>query len=179
MSGSAQPGDILLFYRATGLSRLITWFTRSPFYHVGICAGNGLVVEARPRGVVVRDLSDPADGSTFVVISAPGGREAGEAALRWADSRVGSRYDVFGAASIVLETVFKRLRLNYAAGSRFTCGELVTQAYLHAGVDLFNGHDPERILPRYFARFLPPLLEDRLREQARLLSLRRSPGPAA
>src|SRR5205807_36613 len=38
-----RPGDVLLFHRATGLNRVITWFTRSPYYHVAIYAGDSHV----------------------------------------------------------------------------------------------------------------------------------------
>ena len=38
------------------MNRLITWFTGSPFYHVALYAGDQHVVEARPQGVVRRDL---------------------------------------------------------------------------------------------------------------------------
>src|SRR5690242_7600270 len=51
-----EPGDILLFHHARGENLAITLFTRSPFYHAAIYAGEGQVVESRPRGVVEDSL---------------------------------------------------------------------------------------------------------------------------
>ena len=90
MDAIAQPGDILLFYHATGFKgRLIAWFTRSRYYHAAIYAGEGYVIEARPGGVVDRDLNGPEGGHEYVVIPAPGRR--GEEALEWAKSQLGDK----------------------------------------------------------------------------------------
>ena len=47
-----MPGDILLFNRPQGITpRIISWFSRSPFYHVAIADEDLHTVEARPKGV--------------------------------------------------------------------------------------------------------------------------------
>ena len=149
---NAQPGDILLFTHAKKWNRLITWFTKSRFYHVAIFEGDTFVVEARPRGVVRRDLNGPDGDRYFVIASAP--HSKGEAALRWAQARIGDGYDPIDVAVIVLETMFKNLNINYTSKHRFSCGEFVAKAYLEAGVNLFPDRKPERVVPADFARFL-------------------------
>lgn len=152
----AQPGDILLFNRATGLNRLITWFTDSPFYHVGISLGEGRVVEARPRGVVIRDLMGPDGDKRFEIISADniGGREAALKAVQWAQAQVGDGYDPFNVAAIVLDRSFTCMSCNATLPERWACGEFVTTAFEEADVELFPGRDAATIVPADYAQFL-------------------------
>ena len=134
-----QPGDILLFKRARKWNRLITWFTRSPYYHVAIYEGRDHVVEARPRGVVRRDLNGPDGDKSFEVIPAPEGR--GAEALRWAEQQVGKRYGKRDVAVLIAGRVANEPRPRYNTRDKFSCGELVTCAFQNAGVPLFPGHD--------------------------------------
>jgi hypothetical protein len=62
-----SPGDILLFYRARGLARLITLATRSPFYHVAIGVGDD-IERAGVRLFPDIDAADvvPADFARFL-----------------------------------------------------------------------------------------------------------------
>jgi hypothetical protein len=146
-----KPGDILLFHRARGLNRLITWFTRSPFYHVAIYAGDGRTVEARTRGVVHATLRGR-EGN-FCVLPAPKGR--GRAALAWALRQVGDGYDERDLLIILLERIFGRLYLP-ARLDAFTCGEFVATAFDEAGVALFPDRDLAAVVPADFAELLPP-----------------------
>lgn len=147
-----QPGDILLFYNARGLARLITWFTRSPFYHVGICDGDGCVVEARPRGVVRRDLNAVGEHD-YLVIEAP--RDAAPRALEWAREQLGDGYDVPGVLVLILERLFVNLHLNIKpTHDRFSCGEFVTCAFEAAEVQLLPDKKPNLVVPADFAKLL-------------------------
>lgn len=150
-----QPGDILLFCRARKFNRLITWFTKSPYYHAALYKGDGFVVEARPRGVIERDLNGPDGDKAFDVIEAPDGREKGEAALQWALSQVGKSYDKKGVAVLVADRMLRSVKLKDKDRDKFSCGELVTCAFLNAGVELFPDRNPGDIVPADFARFLP------------------------
>lgn len=152
-------GDILLFAHATGMNRLITFFTRSRYYHVAIYAGNAHVVEARPQGVTCRDLRGPLGTHYCAVLPAPGGK--GAEALAWARQQVGAGYDRADVLVIILEHIFRRLHLNYAPPGKFSCGEFVALAYQHAGVELFPGRDPHGTDPADYAPLLPPGAEPR------------------
>jgi uncharacterized protein YycO len=146
-----QPGDILLFHNARGTNNIASWLTGSPFYHVGIYAGDGKAVEARPRGVVHDTLRDRLHD--FMIVPAPEGK--GSDALNWAESKVGDPYDKVGLAIIFLEHIFTHLHLNYTPGNRFTCGEFVATAFDRAGVRLFPDRDLDDVTPADFARLLP------------------------
>jgi uncharacterized protein YycO len=150
----AEPGDLLLFTRAKGLNRTITWLTRSSYYHVGIYRGDNQVIESRPRGVVCRDLNGPDGDKSFVVVPAPGGREAGLAALRWAETQIGNGYDAAGAFVIILDQLFS-CSLPYTTHKHFSCGELVAKAYAEAGYELLPHRVPECVVPADFEQFLP------------------------
>lgn len=149
----AQPGDILLFYNAGGLTRLITWFTHSPFYHVGISAGDDRVFEARPRGVVCRDLRAVGENNYLVI---PYADKGGAQALAWAQEQLGDQYDAIGVAILVLERLFTNLHLNVKPSrNRFSCGELVLCSFHEVGVDLLPGKTPDTVVPADFAELLP------------------------
>ena len=153
---SAQPGDLLLFNRAKGLNRLITWFTKSRFYHVGIYVGDNHVVEARPCGVVTRDLMGPDGDKRFEIIPAEkvGGRDIAGRASDWAKSQIGDGYDPVNVAAIVLDRTFTCCVLNTSLPDRWACGEFVVTAFQHAGKDLFPEKEAARVVPADFEKFL-------------------------
>lgn len=136
----ARPGDVLLFNRAKGFNRLITQYTRSPYYHVAICCAPYHVVEARPRGVVIRDLRGTDGDKRFEVIPAEnvGGREAAQKALEWAITQVGDGYDPLSSVAVVLHRTFNVSSGEVSLHERWACGEFVATAFETAGVKLFE-----------------------------------------
>lgn len=153
---SARRGDLLLFTKARGPNRLITWFTSSRFYHVGLYEGNGWIVEARPRGVVRRNLNGPDGDRHFIAIPFEklATNEQAEAALAWAEQQLGDGYDPLDVAAIILERLFRSLKINYTSPDKFSCGEFVTQAWREADIDLFPLRDAGRIVPADFEPLL-------------------------
>ena len=156
-----RPGDILLFCNARKFNRLITWFTKSPYYHVAIYKGDGFVVEARPRGVVERDLNGPDGDKAFDVIPSPHGREVGCDALEWAQQQIGAKYDKIDVAVIILERIFENLKINYTNRNKFSCGEFVACAWENAGARLFPDREAESVVPADFATFLPEKVREK------------------
>ncbi len=149
------PGDILLFHHPERLrSVLISLCTASPYYHVGIYAGNGEVIEARLPAVVKRNLYHEKDGYRFVVLRAPH-REAGIAALNWAREHIGARYDLGSLFRWALARILHRPSLcGCNREGCYVCGNFVVIAYQAAGVDLFPGRAPAEIVPADFAPLL-------------------------
>jgi hypothetical protein len=152
----AQPGDLLLFNHADGLNRMITWFTKSKYYHVGIYGGEGKVVEARPRGVVCRDLNGPDGDKHFDVIPAEAfaTREAAQAALSWARAQIGDGYDPVNVLSIVLDRTFSCFSWNASLPRHWSCGEFAATAFEQVGATLFE-KPAASVVPADFERFLP------------------------
>ena len=148
-----SPGDVLLFYKPRGLTKLISVVTRSPFYHVAVAAGGTKVVEAIPSGVVCRDVHPGGRKRRYVTIPRPGG--TGPAALAWAQTHIGDGYDPRDFVGLLLDRVLSHVHFNVVEGDRYTCGEFVACAFEHAGVRLFPDIDSADVVPADFARFLP------------------------
>ena len=157
-----KPGDICLFYNARGICRLITWFTKSRFYHVGIYDGDEHVVESRPVGVIRRDLRK-ANDPDYVVIPTP--QDKGTKALEWARTQIGDNYDVPGVMVLVLERLFTNLHINYKPPqSRFSCGQFVLCAFQEAGVELLPDQEPETAVPADFEELLTGVDDTEIRK---------------
>jgi hypothetical protein len=155
MAINARPGDLFLFTRARKLNLLITAYSRTPYYHVAFYAGGPFVVEARPRGVVRRDLRGPDGDKDFVVIPAPCDRETAVRALRWAEDRIGLGYDPLNTMAMVIDRSIPFVNIPPLPNHRFSCGELVTKALREAGFDPLPGMEAEDVLPSDYMRFLP------------------------
>lgn len=149
-----QPGDILLFTHAKGLNRLIPWFTGSRYFHCGVYEGNGCVLEARPNGVVRRDLQSSGEGEK-VFRTVPMPEEGTEKAIHFVQSRIGATYDPIDIAFIILRHLFPLWPIRYSNHRSFTCGELMARAWRAGGCDLFPQRQASEIIPADFSRFLP------------------------
>ena len=152
-----MPGDILLFNHAKGLNKLITGFTRSPFYHAGLYAGEGNTVEARTCGVVRENLRGRE--TDFVVAPAPEGK--GVAALAWAETQIGDAYDHLDIAVIILDRLCRFIHFEYTPRNKYTCGEFVATAFDKAGIRLIPERDLGDVVPGDFARFVPSQITPR------------------
>ncbi len=146
-----KPGDILLFYNARGLNRIITGFTGSPYYHAGIYAGDNTAVEARTPGVQWNALAERSHD--FMVAAVPA--HAGKRALDWAKARVGDGYDTLDIGIVILDRICRKLHFNYTPSSRFTCGEFVARAFEETGHRLLPDVDANETVPGDLARLLP------------------------
>lgn len=153
--GVPRPGDILLFCHAQGINRIITWFSGSPFYHVGLYAGDHCVIEARVPGVVRRDLREGKERD-YILIPAP--EDRGAIALEWAKNQVSEDYAVLGVGVLILDELLTRWNFSYTRPGHWTCGQFVARAFEKAGVDLFSGRKPAGVTPWDFARLRPDLV---------------------
>lgn len=147
-------GDILLFYEPKGQFKLITFFTRSPYYHVALAVDENYIIEAMPRGVV-RTAIDAKRGKRWHVIHSPSA-QAAEQAVDWAIQHIGDGYDPKDLISLGLDRVFAHLHINFTSPGRFTCGEFVAAAFKSAGRPLFKDLEPEDTMPSDYARLLSP-----------------------
>ena len=111
-------------------------------------------IEARQRGVVRRDLRSKEGGHIWTVIPAPQGY--GPAALEWARSQIGDKFDRFDLLVILIDRVFRPLQIHYEPFGKYSCGELVARAFREAGVVLFPELQDADVEPADFAQFLPP-----------------------
>jgi hypothetical protein len=86
------------------------------------------------------------------VIPAPEGR--GEAALAWARTRIGDRFDRLDFLVILLDRIVGRLKIHYEPLGKYSCGEFVARAFREAGVVLFPDLQDADVEPADFARFV-------------------------
>ena len=148
-----QPGDILLFSHAKGLNRLVNWFTGSRYYHCSIYEGEGHSIEARPEGVVRRNLmEDP--NAVFRVIPMP--EKEGQQVLDYARGCLGKHYSILDVLFIIWRQFYPCFRVPYANENSLVCSEMVAIAWRRGGLDLFPGQDASTLIPADFERFLPP-----------------------
>jgi uncharacterized protein YycO len=147
-----EPGSIVLFYRPRGKEWLISFFTKSPYYHVGLMLNQDELVEAVPSGVVRTALAEKRNKNFHVI--PPPSKEAASAAVRWAKSKIGDGYDPADLLAIALDRIFAHLHIYVSAKDRFTCGEFVAQSYKEAGADLIPDIEVEEVVPADFARLL-------------------------
>jgi uncharacterized protein YycO len=145
---------MLLFSRPKGgLGTIISFVTRSTYYHIAIFEGGTTTIEARQRGVVRRDLRSNEGGHVFTVIPAPEG--TGTLALDWARAKLGSKFDRLDFLVILVDRLVTRLRLHYHSFGAYSCGEFVAKAFTAAGVRLFPELNDDDVEPADFARLLP------------------------
>lgn len=147
-----SPGDILLFTHAEGITRVIPWYTGSRYYHCGLYEGGGNVLEARPHGVLRRNIANE-PGNVFRII--PMDQTRGPQALEYCRNCLGKRYDILDVVFIMMRQSFPNVRINYSNHDSLVCSELVVLAWRHAGLDLFPGQAAAAIIPGDFQRFLP------------------------
>lgn len=147
------PGDILLFYHPRGVELVISFLTKSSFYHVAIALNQHELIEAVASGVI-RSALETKRGKRFLVIS-PRSKDAARAAVVWAKSKIGDGYDPADLVSIALDRIFAHLHVYFARKGRFTCGEFVATAYKQAGSNLIPNVNPQDVVPADFARLLP------------------------
>ena len=126
--------------------------TRSPYYHAALFDRDTFTIEARQRGVVRRDLRSKEGGHTWTVIPAPPGY--GPAALEWARSQIGDKFDRLDLLVILIDRVFRPLQIHYEPFGKYSCGEFVARAYREAGVVLFPELQDADVEPADFARSL-------------------------
>ena len=131
---------------------IISFVTRSTYYHVAIFERDTFTIEARQRGVVRRDLRSKEGGHAFTVIAAPDG--TGQLALDWAVAKIGSKFDRLDFLVILVDRFFTRLRLHYHAFGAYSCGEFVAKAFTAAGIRLFPELNDDDVEPADFARLL-------------------------
>ena len=170
-------GDVLLEYGSTRMSPVIKTLDRGNYSHALIWAGNTDFVEAVPGGVRII-------GYLRVLIESPDrwlllrqtDRALGQQAALAARKFVGKRYDYLGAFSS------KWSGVRTADPELLFCTQLVAEAYLAAGLELFPGLAPTNVTPRMleecprFERKSPPLKELSSPDRARALEFRDRDG---
>jgi len=148
-----EAGDILLFKRNTGLSRLISWGTHSIYTHCAICvdAEMNLMIEA--EGCVrARDVRKSKDYDVFRVKQ--GYPYDLDDVISFLVDKLGNRYDWAGVIFLgFLKLIhFKKSANKWQKKNDYFCSELVSEAFEYGGLDLVDKVEDSVTSPADIAR---------------------------
>ena len=132
-----KAGDILLFHRNTGFSKLISWGCRSIYSHCAVCvnADMNLAIEAQGR-VRGEDIRRMTEYDVFRV------KEVYpyelDDVVSFLVGKLNSRYDYLGVIFLgFLKLIqFKRSANKWQKKNDYFCSELVSTAFRVGGLDL-------------------------------------------
>jgi len=132
-----KAGDILLFHRNTGFSKLISWGTNSIYTHVAVCvnADMNLAIEAQGR-VRGEDIRRMRDYDVFRV-KEDYPYELDDV-VSFLVGKLNSKYDYLGVIFLgFLKLIrFKRSANKWQKKNDYFCSELVSTAFRIGGLDL-------------------------------------------
>lgn len=146
----------LFVVRTNGfVGKMIRLFTRSRWNHAGVNLGDGVTVEAQPRGVAVDHVHVGQVNLNVlaqkIVELAPDGMDRLDRIAAEAHALVGKPYNFLAIAAIALSTLDLDLKLldQYAnSDGGDICSQLADVACMSAGVHLFNdGRLPAMVNP--------------------------------
>ena len=130
-----RAGDILLFKRNTGISKLIAWGTNSPYTHVAICvnADMNLAIEAQGR-VRGQDVRKMANYDLFRVKQ--GYPYDLDDVVSFLVSKLNNKYDYLGVIFLGLLKLFpsKIMANKWQKKNDYFCSELVWEAFAYGGL---------------------------------------------
>jgi len=133
-------GDYFVVHTTGWAARLIQLGTRSKWNHAGIYIGDNKVIEARPNGVKIRDVSEY-DNFPIMWSNEPLTEEQRSNLVKFAKS---FENDGYGVGSIIA-LAFKCLGLSILPANilaekekRVICSQLVAWSYSHIKIKLTN-----------------------------------------
>ena len=133
-------GDYFVVHTTGWAARLIQFGTRSKWNHAGIYIGDNKVIEARPNGVKIRDVSEY-DNFPIMWSNEPLTEEQRSNLVKFAKS---FENDGYGVGSIIA-LAFKCLGLSILPANilaekekRVICSQLVAWSYSHIKIKLTN-----------------------------------------
>jgi cell wall-associated NlpC family hydrolase len=137
-----QPnfGDYFVVHTTGLAAKAIQMGTWSKWNHAGIYIGNGEIVEARPSGVSISNLSKY-DGLPIMWSNEPLTEEQRLNLVAFSKKFVNSGYGIWSIVALVFKCLgFSILPANKLAEKekRLICSQLVAWVYSHAGIKLFN-----------------------------------------
>lgn len=160
------PGDILLIRTHHLASRLIRFGQRgygrdlAQWNHVGVCVGNGEIVEALTGGIVLSPVSKyPAEDVRLVQVDAkPAGATVTADldmrlnAVMFAHSCVGERYG-WGTILCIALKALTRGHVQFGVQGTQICSGLAARSLERLGFN-FNPYDPAELTPAFLAKTL-------------------------
>jgi len=135
-----KKGDLLLFRRESGISKVIRWLTKSEYSHVAVCVSPemNLVIEATAGLVRAADIRSFEEGVYDIYRPKHGEKYNQDEVLSFLVSKLNYKYDYAG---VIYLGFLKLLRLKKTANTfqkdrDHFCSELVAEAFMAGGLRL-------------------------------------------
>jgi cell wall-associated NlpC family hydrolase len=148
-----MQGDILFYAHTDIPAKIISWWTKSRFNHVGIDMGDHTMVQATSIGVVQVNLEAPSARWSYKTGTTDYDQKDLDGAIKWLHSMLGRQYSYYDvtSGSGVLQKLFY-----IAHPGSYDCSALVVEFLNRAGgVDLGDiGSDPHLATPGSLAKQL-------------------------
>jgi len=149
-------GNIILVKNFDILSKLIRWYTKSEFNHVGIIVDNKYIVEAIPKyGVRLFTLQNyknqkEAGELDFIICKVKNLSESERKIVEtFALKQVGKSYDFVQLICVGILYMFRKLRkLEPIDLNGWLCSELVAESFYEVGIKFKKDVDPDNITPK-------------------------------
>jgi uncharacterized protein YycO len=132
--------DLIFSTTNKPVGRIISFFTKNPYSHVGIYAGSGDVIEARYKKGVKKTKIDSILGDEdhykVLIIRPTLKNKQVMTILEYAHDKIGQEYDVWQIVQFFWKILRHRVGKSSMDDKRdeFICYELVSRAFLRAGV---------------------------------------------
>lgn len=147
----------LYFYHGKGIwAALIRWFTRSKYAHMSVVFEDGTVYESVPGKGVIKGKLKSTDGVTPFCYKM-GARPNSEAARRFCEAELGTKYDYWGCICFILGI------RQHRSETRYFCSEFGADASKAADVALQERVDSSVLSPDICA-MSPVIMIDHARQ---------------
>lgn len=151
-----RAGDVLFFRGASPISKLISWFTKSPYTHVALALGDGRIIESdRFVNTRIRHLTDEDVFDIHRLHDAT--PESLNLACMVAQSFEGARYDYLQIAGIAVRLLFRWDKTLFNRANYFICSELIDVSFMASYIERLHQSyigslDPGQLLQAYDLR---------------------------
>jgi len=127
-----KAGDVILVKNRGLFGYVIRKATHSPYDHIGIFSSARDIIEATPKGVFKTNIDKYVNHNCIVWRLKREYNLNNGVAVVFAEKEIGESYDFLQIFRILFKFIFKTKRND--GNSRWTCSELVAEAYNAGGV---------------------------------------------
>lgn len=152
-------GDIILVASNNIIGKLIRWYTKSEFNHVGLLVDNYNIVEATRFGVLCTPINQyialqKKNKLKFKIYRVSDlNKEDALKVVKFAKKQVGKSYDFIQFICVACLYLWKKVRrIEPIDLSGWVCSELVAESFYEIGIVFSEEVDPDNITPKDIAQ---------------------------
>ncbi len=149
-----RPGDVLLVEGRRRISFAIQKITSSPWSHVTLYVGNGQIIEAEDRGVILSPLMKYAEHNIRLCVPRNARPQDRARVVELSQASLGRSYDVTNVRNLFLSYFASQRQPHVYLGNLEECQEmcsgLIARAYAEVGYPVLPRRHYTQIVPRDF-----------------------------